>query len=554
MASSAKSGPPANLISRIQYLEKLLQHLPTDLPQEPGESTYHFGLDEEDIKEEGYWYALNRNLEVSFGTHKLRGECLRFTERGARLSNLIKMFKHAVKMLSPSERDFFREHWLERLISAAFDSGAKLPVRKRPTVETSEDESQPTLRTAVVKKKRRAHREPSVVDLTSEADGPVPSHEEISQVRAPDDLPELVEVDESDDEFEDKTKSSDNAKHVTSTNTSSTTATPLPTLSMESMEQGKLARWGFGVKLTPQQAAAQKSRQKEKEKADAERRKKEAEVRERREAAAKAEKAARKRELARLRQRKCRASKVAKEVRSGKRNSAGKIMKMAVLGYDRSSTTPILNDLATLSRPGMSWKKWRNGKRLGAVQGKHTRVNWFHPYLWSMIDDIAPRVGWSSRAIVSHLQRSAPRLFNGLHRGTVWKWMSKTKKGWSKRTLDNVARRSALARSGHKGILTAYPGIVDIITGTLKDLRVSGVAVNVTITRAIMLAIIREKNPELLTNFKCSEVRTFRDNTVSYGYISEPSTRLNKLFRAFRRVQSPSDAFRRFRPQTVSKV
>lgn len=125
-----------------------------------------------------------------------------------------------------------------------------------------------------------------------------------------------------------------------------------------------------------------------------------------------------------------------------------------------------------------------------------------------MIDAIAPRVDWSPQQIVLHLQRQSPEVFKNLNRSTVFKWLSKSKKrkGWSKRTLANVERRAALARSGRTGILTLYPALVDLVKKQLTDLRLSGVRVNLLVVRALMLATIREKNPELLTNFTCSEV------------------------------------------------
>ncbi|KAJ6611261.1 hypothetical protein B0H10DRAFT_1953224 [Mycena sp. CBHHK59/15] len=62
----------------------LLKHLPISIPLDPAdsESTYHFGLDPEDVKQEGMIYAFNRNLEVSFQTQKLRDGTLVFKECG----------------------------------------------------------------------------------------------------------------------------------------------------------------------------------------------------------------------------------------------------------------------------------------------------------------------------------------------------------------------------------------------------------------------------------------------------------------------------------------
>jgi hypothetical protein len=100
-----------------------------------------------------------------------------------------------------------------------------------------------------------------------------------------------------------------------------------------------------------------------------------------------------------------------------------------------------------------------------------------------------------------------PKLFGRINKGTIQKWIDKeTKHGWSKATVKNVKRRHALAGTGQTGILAKYPDIVSEITTQLRGLRTSGVAVNVLIARSIMLAIIKAKKPELLVDFKCSEV------------------------------------------------
>ncbi|KAN0094445.1 hypothetical protein V8E55_002732 [Tylopilus felleus] len=68
----SNSGPSSALIARIHHLQHLLENLPAyQLPLNPVESTYQFGLDVEHVAEEGMWYALNRSLEVCFETHKI---------------------------------------------------------------------------------------------------------------------------------------------------------------------------------------------------------------------------------------------------------------------------------------------------------------------------------------------------------------------------------------------------------------------------------------------------------------------------------------------------
>jgi hypothetical protein len=129
--SKPQQGPSSKLISRIHHLAELLNNLPLGLPLDPPSSRYEFGLDSELIEEEGVWFAFNRNLEVCFETHKLApGGTIVFSERGKRYQQLIRMFKLTAKQLEKdTDRNFLREVWLERLITAAKLQGAKIHVK-----------------------------------------------------------------------------------------------------------------------------------------------------------------------------------------------------------------------------------------------------------------------------------------------------------------------------------------------------------------------------------------------------------------------------------------
>jgi hypothetical protein len=50
-------GPSSELVSHINHLGALLQNLPSSLPLDPPESSYSFGLGNDDITTEGVWYA-----------------------------------------------------------------------------------------------------------------------------------------------------------------------------------------------------------------------------------------------------------------------------------------------------------------------------------------------------------------------------------------------------------------------------------------------------------------------------------------------------------------
>ncbi|EPQ50005.1 hypothetical protein GLOTRDRAFT_16145, partial [Gloeophyllum trabeum ATCC 11539] len=117
------------------------------------------------------------------------------------------------------------------------------------------------------------------------------------------------------------------------------------------------------------------------------------------------------------------------------------------------------------------------------------------------------------------LKRDHSDLFSRLHRGTVHHWMNDSKNGWSEGTLDNIARRHALAGSGRAGILSRHPVLAKMITDKLKGLRASGLPVNVLVVRSIVLAVLKEEKPEILDRFKCSEsfVRDFVESRLSWS-------------------------------------
>jgi hypothetical protein len=122
-------GPSAALIASIDHLSNLLKNLPQDLPlpETANDAKYQFYLDEDDVKKEGLYYALNRRLEVCFQTHQQ--PTILFEERGNHMKNLIGMLKRVVKG-EPGQREFIEKHWVERLTEAAKASGAKIPDKR----------------------------------------------------------------------------------------------------------------------------------------------------------------------------------------------------------------------------------------------------------------------------------------------------------------------------------------------------------------------------------------------------------------------------------------
>ncbi|KAJ7035961.1 hypothetical protein C8F04DRAFT_1181741 [Mycena alexandri] len=91
----AVTGPPRELIARIEYLRDLLKYLPDSLPVDPADSPYRFCLDPDCLEMGGYFGASRCPPKINEGRS--------------------------------GERETFRTSWIKRLISTAVASGAKIP-------------------------------------------------------------------------------------------------------------------------------------------------------------------------------------------------------------------------------------------------------------------------------------------------------------------------------------------------------------------------------------------------------------------------------------------
>ncbi|KAJ3754400.1 hypothetical protein EV360DRAFT_73735 [Lentinula raphanica] len=176
---------------------------------------------------------------------------------------------------------------------------------------------------------------------------------------------------------------------------------------------------------------------------------------------------------------------------------------------EAASSDPIMTqaDLATISRPG--YEKWRatwNGTWGGKKREKATRTNWFHPFLWAGIDAAMSKANWSCEDAVKIVHCERPELYAKLTRRVIWKWKIQGKNAWTEKTKAKVEEGHGLAGSGQAGALTKYPGLVQQIKDTLQGLRTTGLVVNATLARSIMLGLIQENHPEILNEtFQCTE-------------------------------------------------
>ncbi|KAF7372598.1 DDE superfamily protein [Mycena venus] len=470
MASATKDkapkGPPQELISRIMHLHNLLCNLPESLPENPPHSLYNFHFDEDKLDMGGYFAASGHTLEISFETHLLRiqGRSILFTERGRRHDDLQKFLKKAVKEMSPGERETFRAAWIERLITAAVASGAKIPPRKRKDAPDTDNETRPTKRaTKAVVDDDVASSSTTLATLPSVPSGASTG----TQVR------QLI----------------GNPKQR-----------GLDSYGWKKAEPGEIQRYWSN-------ASAAGSERHEEILKEKERTTEEKELRER--------------DLARLR--KQREHERKKREKGGQLEDTNNANLALMRGAQTASKEAQIPDVADLSRPlTQGWKKHRTGTSGGVVRGQSKKTFWFHPFLFVLIHAALIRHDWSPTKTVAYLQRTHPALFNSpgsrLNKGTLWRWLVPQQPRFTDAALLKISGRRSLTGSGRTGILVPYPEIVETITKTLKDLRTSGCVVNVPIARSVMIAIIRKERPELLDKFTCSEkfVRSFVDSKLSW--------------------------------------
>ncbi|GAW10512.1 DDE superfamily partial [Lentinula edodes] len=478
-------GPPQHLIERIEHLRSLLKNLPEALPLDPPDhaSTYHFNLSPDDLEERGVFGAVSHTLEICFGQR--RDGLLHFKERGQRLENLVIMLKAGVKQMSNGDREAFEDAWLNRLIDGAKAAGARIPKRKVPTTSRDNNELPAAKKTQALSPILLDDSDDEITHLDP-PQSPIPSSSLLPAIP----LASLV-----------------------SSTASSPSTYPTPT-NPSKLKQSFLSF----TKDTSTEEEKQVARQKRMERDEKVQAKKLASL------AAKKEKADRKRkdrerELARERKRKQRAKQKAEEPES-EGDNLSKVLSQGAQEAANSKEVE-MQDIATVSRAGFEgWRKGRNGTLGGAKQGKAVRTNWWHPFLWPAIDRAMKKADWSAQDAVKALQHDNPTLYKHLHRGTVWKWKEKDTRAWSEKTREKVKNHHALLGSGRAGALTKHPELVEEIKTTLSSLRISGFVVNVPIARSLMLGLIEQHAPLLITpSFTCSEyfVRDFLQSIMSWS-------------------------------------
>jgi hypothetical protein len=467
------TGPSQELVSRIDYLQKLLKHLPLSLPLDPAESPYQFYLNEDEVATAGTTYpAAERALQLSFeiGT---RDSLVKFKERGSRVNALGPFLKRAVKRMTSSERDLFQKAWVDRLVRAAKDSGAAIPSksREREPGEDEPDEQRPA-------KKTRVDAPSAPMTISSDDDMPLFSLASLSsgpkQTLAPDTIiPSTSGVDLS------------NNKQAT-----------LATMGWQG--------WLPGAKEAHVKKTNNRHREGMEKTVHAEEAKQE-------------QKKERERQLNAARQRRFRERKKAEEDDDSDLSDDSNAHTALMRGADAAAHERKVN-VAEISHAGtQAWRFELNGTKGGTIRKRASQVNWYHPFLFGPIDKQMRRTGWSPSATVRNLQCESP-LYKTLHKGNLSRWQVKGKNEWKDETTKKIAAGKAITASGRTGILAPYPDITKHVKEILRGLRMAGGIVNVPIVRALLIAEISEQAPQLLNQFKASEkfVRTFLASVMDW--------------------------------------
>ncbi|CAK5275046.1 unnamed protein product [Mycena citricolor] len=507
------TGPSRALIARIQHLKSLLSGLPNSLPESLPESPYHFYFDAERLDDRGYFGEVSHLIEISFETHKLpQGGPILFRQRGACLAPLISVLKTAVKWMTEDERTSFQSAWLERLINGAIASGAKIPAGVTATKRGAEhltddaEESQFNSENAEeddVNEITIVEKPPPPKKIRRVGTGSLKEKNPFTIAAGPPKRQPTIPLFLSD---------------------AAATRAPSQSSGVVTKKTGTLESFAF----KPAASAEDIARYWAKARVDTEEKRKIAAEEAKRVEEAKAERA---REQNRERQRLFRErEKKKKEAAAAAAATAAtptiNDVLMDVPGSSSAQADPAISSVAEILRAATSdWKLRRNGTKHGVVKNQVSkRVFWQHPFLWVLIA-YAVRVNlWSAEAAAKYLRAKYPSLFdapsNRIHRGTIHRWIVQGEKRFTANVLARVKAERTLAGSGRVGVLTPHREVVQKIVDTLRGLRLAGCAVNIVIARSIMMAIMTEMKPEILTSrFHCSErfVRSFLESTLDWS-------------------------------------
>ncbi|KAF7799758.1 hypothetical protein EIP86_011000 [Pleurotus ostreatoroseus] len=160
---------------------------------------------------------------------------------------------------------------------------------------------------------------------------------------------------------------------------------------------------------------------------------------------------------------------------------------------------------------------------------KKPRTNWQLHWFWQDIVEAQETVGWSPDAITKYLHEKNPKWYagkGGLYRGTVSRWIEHdptTGEGrWTEATLMRVANGGRVGATKKSKALAAYPEITEGAAVQLRAMRQLGLTVHRPIAAAVIRAHIMFRAPQLLapeSKFKMSDtwVHSFIQDVLGWS-------------------------------------
>lgn len=218
---------------------------------------------------------------------------------------------------------------------------------------------------------------------------------------------------------------------------------------------------------------------------------------------------------------------------------------------DSLSETAPENDVAEITRPKrqivshMPKDPKGRGRKRKRENCKRVKVNWKNPLVFALIKEaqrevrkIDRREEWSPSAIVKRCQAKSFLIFKRLTSQVLGRYIDRSGPSptWSTAILDEVERNGTMphSMSTRIGILDEHPVVKTGVIDQLRKIRDTGAALTATTVSALVTAYLQHHAPEILQNFRCSDIwaRRFVLKELRWG--------MRKPTKASRKV--PADA------------
>ncbi|KAG8796133.1 hypothetical protein FRC12_004330 [Ceratobasidium sp. 428] len=249
---------------------------------------------------------------------------------------------------------------------------------------------------------------------------------------------------------------------------------------------------------------------------------------------AKAEEAeALKRENERLRKATWRAQVKANDIKSGKRDATGKLVKQTGLlpadakATDDQSISQATTQLLKTGRSKTFAERLSKAKKLRNTARK--RTFWQGPGLWIHIVAAVEAIGFEyakkhPTEVIKRL-RATHRdtgLFDGLHESVLGRWFTTDNENracWKPAVLLRALKESRQGGQGRSKKLATYPVVTEGASQQLQALRESGAPISCAIARSVILGHVRMHAPELGTMTMSDRwIHSFMQHQLGWSY------------------------------------